>query len=356
VRTVSAAAVLLVALTACAGPREDLKVGVSEVASDIVLGAPSVPPPVVVPPAPVPPNSMPLSLPGVGALPEPPPLPEPAPHELAVTCPSANPLSVPKLVAPNEVTLPPAPASYVFRNDGTYETSGANATRGRLPATSTRAVQAVTAVGDGTFTYDVRAVLGTTATTTSYLLKPGASGGVWITKIVTQEYPVGTDPTNPKAKPSSTSSFDPTPDLQLLAFPIQTGDEVTTRGADASTGQVVGLRSVIKVKARVDACGEFVDTQVAAIDGEIGTCPPPPTPLPASPPDLQACNLSQVDASGERDTFSGEYRFATQFGGLVVQDSVDLLTERPTGNVSRKDTAAINRMPLPAVAPHAARS
>jgi hypothetical protein len=181
-------------------------------------------------------------------------------------------------------------------------------------------------------------------------------GGIWISKVVTEQYADGTDPTNPKAKPSSTSSFDPTPDLQLLSFPIQTGDEVTTRGADTSTGQVVGLRSVIKVKARVDTCGEFIDTQVAAIDGEIGTCPPPPTPLPASPPDVQACNLSQVDASGERDTFSGEYRFATQFGGLIVQDAVDLLTERPTGNVSRKNKAAINRLPLPAVAPRPAGS
>ena len=40
-----------------------------------------------------------------------------------VACPTADPLSVPALEAPSGVTLPPAPATYAFRDDGTFEVS-----------------------------------------------------------------------------------------------------------------------------------------------------------------------------------------------------------------------------------------
>src|SRR5438105_1531225 len=111
----AAGVALLVAvlLTAgCAGPKQDLDVGVSEVASDIVLGAPGKVPAPALAPVPLPPNGLPVALPPtVVGLPQPPPLPEPVPFVPPVTCPSAPPLSVPKLVAPNDVTLPPAAAT-----------------------------------------------------------------------------------------------------------------------------------------------------------------------------------------------------------------------------------------------------
>ena len=347
------AAVVLVTV-GCSGPREDLSVGVSEVASDIVLGSPPKLPSPSAPPVPIPPNGIPLPRPAspVGALPEAPELPERPSVVAPVRCPAASPLDAPKLVAPNDVTLPPAPARYEFRNDGTFETSGANAVKGRLPEFSTREVRAVVDLGDGSYSYELRAVLGQTATTTSYLLTPGLEGGLWIAKVATEQYDDKADPNNPKAVPLSTTTFDPTPDLQLLSFPLETGQEVTTRGVDTATGQVVALRSTIAVKDRVDACGELIDTQVATIDGEIGTCPSPPSEVPLPPPTPpKECDLSAISPSGERETFRGEYRFATQLGGLIVQDSVTILTERASGNIFRQNTAIVNRMPLPAKQP-----
>src|SRR4051794_1408929 len=87
----------VVLLTAgCAGPKQDLDVGVSEVASDIVLGAPGKAPSAGLAPAPLPPNGLPVALPPtVVGLPQPPPLPERVPFVPPVTCPAAAPLSVP---------------------------------------------------------------------------------------------------------------------------------------------------------------------------------------------------------------------------------------------------------------------
>lgn len=351
------ACVLLGFTVACAGPQEPLSVGVSEVASDIVLGAPPAKPTAA--PLPLPPNALPVPRSGFEPLPPPPPLPERPPVVAPVPCPSANPLSAPTLIAPGEVTLPPAPATYAYRNSGTYEVSGANAVKGRFPAAATRTVRAVASDGAGGFTYEVRAVLGTTATTTSYLLTPGAAGGVWIQKVRTQEYDAKTDPQDPKAVPVSESAFDPTPDLQLLSFPMVTGAEVTTRSVDTSTGRVVALRSTVQVKGRTDVCGTLLDTQVIRVDGEIGTCPvverpsevPPAVPSSSPAPQPRQCDLSAATPAGMLETFVGTYHVATQYGGLVVQDEVRVLTETPTGNVARTNSATLNRVPLPAAPP-----
>lgn len=348
----SVAAVVLCLTAACAGPQEPLEVGVSEVASDIVLGAP----PARSTPVPLPPNALPLPPPtGFEALPPPPPLPERPPVVAPVACPTADPLSVPELIAPGAVTLPPAPATYTYRNDGTYEVSGANAVKGRFPSSGTRTVRAVADDGAGGFTYQVRAVLGSTATTTSYLLTPGDAGGVWIEKVQTQEYDAKTDPRDPKAVPTSETTFTPTPALQLLSFPMVTGQSVTTRSVDPATGQVVALRSTVDVKTRTDVCGTLIDTQVVKVDGEIGTCSlpaEPPSEVPPVPePTAQPCDLGSVTLQGTSETFRATYHVATQYGGLVVEDVVDVFTEMSGGNVARTNHATLNRVPLPAAAP-----
>jgi hypothetical protein len=335
----------------CAGPHEPLQVGVGQTESNIILGDQQKQ--LNLPPVPIPPNALPLgptTIPTVNG-PEPAVAPFSAPP---LPCPAANRESAPAQVALGDVALPPAPATYAFRNVGKFATSGATPIQGRFPTEATRTVRNVVDNGDGTFSYDVRSVLGLTATTTTYKLQPAndASGGIWIQKVRTQEYPDGSDPMDPKAKPKNDTTFDPTPDLQLIAFPVVGGASVTSRGIDTSTGTVMGLRSTVQVKDRTDACGTLIDTQVVNVDGEIGTCPTPPDgTIPTPSPTPAACDLGQITPNGERDTFEGQYRFATAYGGLIVQDSMDVLTETPTGNVSRQNSAIIDKVPLAAAKP-----
>ncbi|MFT5224059.1 MAG: hypothetical protein ACI867_002390 [Glaciecola sp.] len=336
--------------TACGGPREPLEVGHFTHRSDIVLGDP----PVVVLDAPValPPTALPvktiiirLSPPATGT-----PITFPVPKPIdRGPCPPSSPIAAPKVVATTDVALPPAPASYTFRNDGSYEMSGANAGKGTIEGESTRTVANVIDLEDGSFSFDIMATLEDTTTITSYLLTPGAEDGLMIDKVVTKAGEAGSDD-------YQESTFDPVPDLRVLSLPVVTGDNWNAQGIDPATGQGMAFHATVVTKDRADACGELIDTVTVEIDGSFVVCPTPPRVdgVPPLPDNSEQCDISAMASNPttqSSSTFHARYEFATQFGGLMVQDFSEILTETPSANIYRLNEATINSMPLDPVAP-----
>lgn len=358
------APVLLAALgLACAGPREPLSVGMAEHASSIVLG----PPPVVVPEPVmrlVPPNALPIrittppALPPlprpVDELPDPSPDPSPDPTPPTAACPQADPVAQPRAEALRTIMAPPAPATYSYRNDGQFEVSGANAVTGQFPTEATRKVAKVVVAENGSFTFDVQATLGETTTITTYRVVPSEgleTGGVYIarTEIVEDD--------------ETQDVFDPTPDLQLVELPITNNAVVSTVGVDPVSQRSMNMRSTVVEKGRTDACGELVDVFVLRADGDVGPCTGPiRNPAGGHVADGPCIETGESapgvggDAAppGSRTTFSAEYRLATQFGGLIVEDDVEVLTEDPFSSTHRLNHATIDVVPRPAAFPDGA--
>jgi hypothetical protein len=102
---------------------------------------------------------------------------------------------------------------------------------------------------------------------------------------------------------------------------------------------------VVGVKARVDACGTFIDTITVKIDGDVaGKCRTTPSTVPS-----QACDPARggqsVSPEGQ-STFAAVYQLATQFGGLSVMDTVDITESRMGAGVHRHNQSTINSVPV----------
>jgi hypothetical protein len=311
----------------CAGPERPLSIGFREVPSDVVLGAQSTPSPVA--PAPAPSLLPGLALPpppSVVALPPPTfevrdpgasrPIPVPAPT--SSPCLAADPLQAPALEAPASVPVPPAEAAYLFRNVGSFEVSGADARRGTFPATSLRTVDLLTISEDGTlFDFSVAETLGDITTTTTYRVHqatsplPAAAGGAGL-------YVLRVESTRGDG---SRTVFAPAPALQLAALPLQRGAVVEARGVDPLTATTMSFTSSVTGKARVDACGEPLDSWTLELtDGRLIS----PTQ------DLE---------------FASTYAVGTQFGGIVLQETTAFAGTDDGAGVSRTNTSTISQVP-----------
>lgn len=323
------------ALTAgCGGPDRPLKVGFKEVPSNVVLGAQSSP----TPEAPAGPPSGGVTVvhlpppPSVVALPPPPfqvperdrpaasPLPPPPP-----VCGVADPLEPPAREAPTTIAGPPADAAYLFRNDGTFEVSGADARRGRFPEVSLRTVETTFASDDGqVFDFTVTETLGETTTTTGYrvlketALIPAVEGGVEPGLYITS---VETTHTSGRS-----SDFSPTPHLQVAALPLVRGGTVEARGVDPQTATTMSFTSTVTGKARVDACGTPLDSWTIELAGEV------------------------LGPSEDVD-FESTYFLGTQFGGILLRDTVAFAGQVDGVGVSRSITSTISRPPTPVSGP-----
>jgi hypothetical protein len=309
----------------CAGPDRPLSVGFREVPSDVVLGAQSTPAPVA--PAPAPSLLPDLVLPpppSVVALPPPtfevrdPTTPVPVPAPTEAPCSTADPLQAPALEAPSSIPAPPADAAYLFRNIGSFEVSGADARRGTFPATSLRTVDLLTVSEDGRlFDFSVAETLGDITTTTTYRvnqaatpLPPAAGGpGIYVLRVES-------------ARPDgSRTAFEPTPALQLAALPLERGAVVESRGVDPVTATTMSFTSTVTGKARVDACGEPLDSWTLDLtDGRLIS----PTQ------DLE---------------FASTYAVGTQFGGIVLQETTAFAGTDDGAGVSRTNTSTISQVP-----------
>jgi hypothetical protein len=306
-------------LAGCAAPQQPLQLGFHEVPSNVILGAQPTPaglptaPVAFGPPVPPPPLS-------VVAFPPPaftsPTHPDPlltVRVPVAPTCAPADPLRTPALEAPAQISAPPTRAAYLFRNDGTFTVSGADARTGRFPSISLRTVGKATGVPSD-FSFDVADSLGDVTTTTTYevvtssLVPAARAPGIYLAAVKS-------------ARGTQSSTFAPSPALLLAGFPFVRGASVTSSGVDPVSATAMRFTATVTGKARVDACGTPLDSwTVALADGTL-----------VSP--------------NENLTFRSTYAFGTQYGGLVLADTTSFQGMEGSDGVSRNNTATITTAP-----------
>jgi hypothetical protein len=327
--------VLLVAAlagTGCGGPRSPLEIGVKEISSDVVLGAQKrAATPVPLPPAvlEVPPPG--FSTPGVRTPATEPPSGPGAPTSTAAPrppCPEDDPLVFPKLGSTNAISALPAPGIYPYRTSGSYEITGASAAKGTFPGTSSREVKNVVRAGDGSVSFDVAVTLGKDTTTTSYSVVPSSpvppnpytdmaptpdGSGLFVTKIA-----------------SVSGTFSPSPPMLVLPFPAEKGRRWQVVASDPVSQQAMAYNGTVEGRTRVNGCGVPLDTIKVRLDGELRQCTPAtPTPPAGPPPPGQQCPAVQGPGApsarpsgASAVTFVADYAFATQYGGISLEDTV----------------------------------
>ena len=305
---------LALALAAC-GSGGPIDIGSKQIPVDITLGeSAGARPPAL--------NPAPIGFPGF--LQPPIPRPEPGGPRLvppARACPIANPLDASLLVARASAPLAPAEATYPFRNQGSFSVGGVGTS---YPSVTERTVGDVRAVADGVFEFDVSIELLSDTTTTTYRVvdDPDAlERGVFITRIIT-------------ARASGADAFVPHRPIQLMPFPppefgtnledelanLQ-GQNYRSAGTDPLTQTTMVLEASITGKTRVDACGEWIDAfEVEVVDGRIVG------------PDKQI-------------TFTGRYAIAPQYGGLVIEDDIDLVGTENFQDIESRNRARITVVP-----------
>lgn len=336
------AAVLLAG--ACSGPEAPLAVRVKELPSDVVLKTAERHEPKA---AAVPPLALPLTVPGLTALSDgfddiaAPPAPRP-PSKPHVECPDADPRQAPARVAVNSPRLPPAPGTYSFRNQGSFEVTGANAKKGVFPSYGTREVRGVIDLSTGdqkTYGFEVVSVLGSLATTVGYTLvteheSPTATrAGLYLTRMRSQ------------AADGSVFQFNPRPSgLLLLPFPAVPGETWSAAGVDPVNQTALSYTGTVGQKTRVDACGTMLDAISVQLDGTVGAEDSPAPGVSEPGPGVGA------SPSG-RDEFRAVYEFGTQYGALSLKDKVTLRRTSPSGALSQVNAAVIDSEPAPPVAP-----
>ncbi|HVE75572.1 MAG TPA: hypothetical protein VND22_02265 [Actinomycetota bacterium] len=326
-RVIAILALLVLLGTACAGPKIPLEVGVKEYPTDVILGAQPEP-------APPPPPSANLTPGFPGFLQPPPPTRELPPEPIRVPCPEAHPFTAPKERAPNRATQAPQPASYKFRNNGTFavtNTANGKVVRGAYPAESDRKVLNPQRSDQGGFSFQVEIPQGDRTTTTHYSVTPESpipsQAGLFIRQIVTR-YPDG-----------SADPFDPVgPGLKLIEFPAEPGKNWDTAGTDpdgtamlfharigieVADGDDVNTDPDIEAVVRIDACGEFIQAWLIEVTG------------------------GRIVGPGKDITFRALYAVATQFGGLIVYDNVCMSGTDNGNQISNCNEATINSVPKP---------
>ncbi len=265
-RAVFAALALALLGSACGNSAAESGVNVKQVATDLTYGIPKPPPPAA--PAntePVPENPLPViktfgppkkNLPPLGPPPQ--------------LCPKADPTKAPP-AATTEIQSQPKPGEYLWKIDGTQKVQAIG--KYKLTAFSKRQVSDVKSTAQGfSFTVAEREqTFGSryTIKTTYEARKTGSiSGsepaGLYLTKI---------ERIHPTDK-NGNSTFAPSPAVLMLPTPVTLGSKIDSVGIDPTTLEVLRHTGTVTKRARVDACGEPMDTfyveavqQFAAADG-----------------------------------------------------------------------------------------
>jgi hypothetical protein len=117
------------------------------------------------------------------------------------------------------------------------------------------------------------------------------------------------------------STFRPAPEPQLAAFPLVRGARIESRGVDATTQTAMSFVSTVAGKARVDACGEPLDSFTLELtDGRL------------------------ISPTQDLD-FNATYALGTQYGGLILRETVAFAGEDGDSGVSRTNTSIISQVP-----------
>jgi hypothetical protein len=361
-----ALAALVVAATACTGPRAPLNIDVGAVPTDILLGAkvravaaPPIPPVLLTPPVP---GAAPTSLLPIEVLPpqtgtsvttavEPPP---PA-------CPAGDPLQTPTLQAGGDIVETPKVATYTYRTSGSFEIGGANAQKGVLPPTSVRSVKVPAWNATRTaFEFDMEVKTAGQTTISHYRVVP-ATGNVANPHPTIPKNQVGDPaptippqtapaaraggPTSPgvylisvrqpsgAAVASSVRTFNGGNGMLLVELPISPHDHLdstaTTGDATLRYSSTVGkdVAGQYQPHQRVDACGTLLDAWTVVIAGHV---------------------TQGASGDGTSIDFTATYAIGTQFGGLILEDhEVFDNADDSSAPVHRESHAVINNVPEP---------
>ena len=309
------ALVALALTTACAAPDRPVDLGFKEVPSDVVLGAQSspsptgpvavpLPPPPSVVTLPPPPYDVPVS---VVAPSPPPPVPSPT------ACPAPDPLAAPAIEAPNTVGKAPVPAAYLFDNRGTFSVTGPDARTGSFPTRTVRLFGNVRRGSAGSFQYDVSERIGDTTTTTTY--------GVTTDSVVPEQNGLFLARMTYVRSDGTSTQFAPTPPLRLTALPLVRGTTSDQNAVDPTTQTAMSFTTTVEGKARVYACGVPLDTWTIHL------------------------TKGRLLGPDQDLAFDATYQLATQFGGIVVQDSVAFSGTDAGNGVRRANRATVATPP-----------
>jgi hypothetical protein len=320
-----ARATLLVAalsLSGC-GPSAPFEVAVRAVPADVAYGAQSQPaPPVVaaVPQVALAPGAPPLIY---GAPPPAPattfaPAPTPTP---APACPAAPVDAVAAVAADPSATVPPAAATYLWREQGTYRLGGGPS----LPFTPqlTHTVGNVTAPdAAGSYTFDVTTssggLTGLQEVTYSYQVVP-PPGGTNVQGVSTSQaaglYLAGMDVKQSGLATARVARF--APPLLLMQFPGTDLPTWSTTATDTASHDTITLSAAVTRHVAVDACGTVVDAwEVHATGSLVGP--------------------------NQKLTFKDmTYDVATQFGGLIVAEHTEVTGTELSGGSMQEVTSSV---------------
>lgn len=136
-----------------------------------------------------------------------------------------------------------------------------------------------------------------------------AGRGVFIIKIVFHGY-------DDRGRPTS-SSFDPSPPIQILAFPVEAGAAIDSTGTDSQHGSSLQIKGSVKGKKQIDACGHRVDSWL--VDAE-------ETYRYTDPDTLQT---NEIDSNYD-------YGMAPQYGSIVIFEHVVAPKDGPVINLSSR--------------------
>jgi hypothetical protein len=303
------AGVALVA-SGCAGPRSSIELSFKQYASTITLG-PGATPATAVPSLVPRSNAQPVGFPALQPLPPPPlgpvtvPAPSVAPTATAVptrairgvtpstappaACPPAPAGAVAAVEAGRSVAWSPSSGVLPFRNVGSVEVTDATGavTRTPYPAQTSRIVQSEVPAGDGTFSYSIVEKVGSSTTTTTYYVEP--TSGIYVSRIVTRLSDGSSDTFTPADRRS----------LPVLPLPAIIGAPVQGVGVDPITQTAVSVDGKITAKSRVDGCGRLMDAWRVEMTG-------------------------RTVSPGKQLVFTRTYDIGTQYGGLVLRETIDL--------------------------------
>lgn len=232
-------------------------------------------------------------------------------------CPVAGPFDFPDVEASVEPQGRPAAGAYDWKADGEITTGSGVFTIDLLDTRTIANVEDHPSIPDA-FTFEVtenvvdeRQNRGTI--TTRYRITPrpfveqeqlpnDAGKGLFIEARIFK----GTDS---QGRPVE-SEFNPVPAIQLMAFPVQDGAAIDSRGTDPATLAEESVVGVVKGHKQIDACGDRVDTWFVDADR----------------------TFRYTDSrTGQTQTEESNYDYgvATQFGGLIIYEHLDVPKDAP---------------------------
>jgi hypothetical protein len=365
--TAPVAVVAAVLLAGCSGPVTPLSVDVHAVGSDIILGANNE----AVATAPLPPGTLTVppgrpTAPPLGLIPTPGSTPslvpgQPPPRMVPpLPCPTAPPLQIPTLEAPNAVSAAPAAATYAYRTKGTYTFGTQKLT---YPTVTTETISEPVWDPTGSkayFDYTVTSKSGDDTTAFTYRIVPENG-------LPRPPHPQSSQlpdpPAPPTQPPSPAPSISPSPappppklpfvtvgnpaqpgvyllsitragtnipeqyngdtGMLLVEFPMTTNNGFNSSATAGA--KTITYSSTVGGRARVNACGEYLDSWTLTLTGTI----------------------AQTDAEeGPTVAFTNVFQLAPQFGGLFLEVNEKLSSGTgSTTSVTAEKISTINVVP-----------